>query len=49
MFSTLALYADALEGSLLHQKLTPLMNDLQGVIDSHGLGDEILVIARKVA
>ena len=38
----------SLNGSALHQGLAPLMNDLQGVVDSHDLSDEILLIAEKV-
>jgi len=47
MFSTLGLFVKQLSGSALHQKLAPLMNELQGVVDSHNLSDEILLVAEK--
>lgn len=49
MFSTLGLYADKLNNSILHKNLSPLMSEIQQVIDNHNLGDEILVVAKKLA
>ncbi len=49
MFSTLGLFAENLNGSLLHRSITPLINDLQHVIDEAGLSDEILVVAEKTS
>ena len=46
-FSTLSLFAENLNNSILHEKISPLINDFQKIIDKNELSDEILVIARK--
>lgn len=48
VLSTLGLFAKELSGSVLHQGLAPLMNELQAVVDQHDLSDEMLVVAKKI-
>lgn len=49
MFSTLGLFNKKLNDSALHLALAPLVNDLQKVIDEHGLSDEMLIVAEKIS
>ena len=49
MFSTLGLFEQRLNGSELHNALTPLVNDFQKVIDDHELSDEVLIVAEKLS
>lgn len=49
MLSTFGVLVSKFEGSALHRELIPLLNDLQHVVDSHNLSDEILVVAEKTA
>ena len=48
MISTLGLFAPALNQSKLLSALSPMMSELQAVIDSHDLSDEVLVVAERV-
>ena len=48
-FSTFSIFIKNLNNSILHQKLLPLINKFQEVIDREKLSDEILVIATKTA
>jgi 2-polyprenyl-3-methyl-5-hydroxy-6-metoxy-1,4-benzoquinol methylase len=47
--STLAVLVPQLNDSPLYEALGPMVGDLQQVIDNHGLSDELLVVAQKVA
>jgi len=47
MFSTLGLFAPELNNSILHTKVSSLINDFQEVIDKKELSDEIIVVGRK--
>ncbi|QIG75018.1 methyltransferase protein [Rhizobium phage RHph_I3_18] len=48
MISTLGLFAPALNQSKLLSALSPMMSELQAVIDNHDLSDEVLVVAERV-
>ena len=48
VFSTLALFVEGLDDSILHDKLAPLIGDFQEVIDRHELCDEFIVVGRKL-
>jgi 2-polyprenyl-3-methyl-5-hydroxy-6-metoxy-1,4-benzoquinol methylase len=47
MFSTFSLHSSKLNNSILHEKLSAMLDDFQEVIDKHELSDEIIVIGRK--
>lgn len=46
--STLGLFAPALNQSKLLSALSPMMSELQAVIDNHDLSDEVLVVAERI-
>lgn len=48
MISTLGLFAPELNQSKLLSALSPLMNDLQAVIDQHNFSDEMLLVAERI-
>ncbi|MBY3180230.1 class I SAM-dependent methyltransferase [Rhizobium laguerreae] len=48
MISTLGLLAPALNQSKLLSALSPMMSDLQAVIDNHDMSDEVLLVAERV-
>lgn len=48
MISTLGLFAPALNQSKLLSTLSPMMSELQAVIDNHDLSDEVLVVAERL-
>lgn len=48
MISTLGLFAPALNQSRLLEALSPMISDLQAVIDNHDLSDEVLLVAERV-
>lgn len=47
-FSTLLIFAKDLNNSILHNKISSLVNDFQEIIDRHELSDEVLIIAEKM-
>jgi len=47
-FSTLSLFTNELNNSLLHEKISNLTNEFQEIIDKNELSDEILIIAEKL-
>ena len=47
-FSTLSLFNDELNNSILHEEIYKLIDDFQKVIDKSGRSDEILIIAEKI-
>ncbi|WP_168287702.1 methyltransferase domain-containing protein [Rhizobium laguerreae] len=49
MISTLGLFSPALNQSKLLSALSPMMSELQSVIDNHDLSDEVLVVAERLA
>ena len=49
VLSTLSLFAEELNNSVLHEKMSLLMNEFQEVIDRNELSDEVLVVCRKTA
>ncbi|TAU47384.1 methyltransferase domain-containing protein [Rhizobium ruizarguesonis] len=48
MISTLGLFAPAMNQSKLLSALSPMMSELQAVIDNHNLSDEVLVVAERI-
>lgn len=48
IMSTLGLFAPALNQSKLLSALSPMISDLQAVIDNHDLSDEVLVVAERI-